>query len=168
MCPGPRGPYVAQPGVHPFVLHEEVLVAMIRWWRLEVLILSCALLGIAGLEQGLCPEAEGQEGGAPGCGDLSSPLGATRVLEKCWQPFLEGWRGGAVIPSEWRRVVEVWAEMVWQQLRAGQKLKWQAQIVFQNYCNGGKETSVGLNSEKQKEKRVLIAKEQGQGSVGRK
>lgn len=47
-------------GVHLSVLHEEVLVATMRWWRLEVLILSCPLLGFAGLQQGLPPEAEGQ------------------------------------------------------------------------------------------------------------
>lgn len=51
---------MAQPGGDPSVLHEEVLVATIRWWRLEVLILSYALLGFADLEQGLRPEAEGQ------------------------------------------------------------------------------------------------------------
>lgn len=77
-----------------------------------MLIFSCALPGTAGVEQGLCPEAEGQEGGTPCCGDLSSPLGATQVLEKCWQPSLEGWKGGAVTPSEWRRVAEVGAAMV--------------------------------------------------------
>lgn len=102
-------------------------MATIRWWRLEALILSCPLLGFAGLcwsGAGSPSRSRRAEDGAPRCGDLSLPLGATQVLEKCWQPSREGWRGGAVVPSEWRRVAEVWAVMVWQQNRAGQKLKW--------------------------------------------